>query len=201
MTQLKPRSLTAKIGRCILWFLFFPAASCTKKAAPPDGPPQVSAYEWEGTKDDFLTTFRFRSGRFYRQPGDTLLSGKLYVSRYREGPDAEIHLREGFPYRWMLAGQDKPIQRWYQKGLWVGTDEAWEEDFRDMFEEKGVIYRPTSVPFDGMVLSIDSKTGFLEAQYKYEDGIINGPEIHYDESQNEVGRFNWVKGKILVQPI
>ena len=71
-----------------------------------------------------------------------------------------------------------------------------------MVDAKGIIHLPANIPFHGMVLVVNPESGLLEAEYHYnEKGLSHGPEIHYDEKQNEVGRFDWVNGTIPIQPI
>ena len=179
--------------------LLLPA--CTK-GPPSEGEPAPPQYAWEGNQKEFLQNFQLRQGRFYQHQDDLPFSGTALVRREDPETPAEIHIRAGLPYRWLQAGSTQPVKSWSQKGLWVGTDEEWEKVFQDMAAAKGIIHLPTSSPYQGMILVINAETGFLETEYHHnEKGLSHGPEIHYDEKQKEVGRFDWVNGDIPLQPI
>ena len=162
-----------------------------------DEPPKVDEPDWTGTPEEFLQTFEIEKGRYKQRSAAQHFTGELHLAQNPTQPAYNIRILDGIPVQWKESSSGKSLHRWYQPGLWIGNDLAWEEDFQET--DKGLFHKPSSLPFHGKIFSLDEKNGVLVAEYTYVNGIPHGPEIYYDEQHKEESRVNWVNGKILIQ--
>ena len=156
----------------------------------PDSPGESS---WEGDEDQFANQFKVQDGWICNAEGEPH-SGNLTV-RSQAGVAFSMKLEQGRPLVFQ-DGEQKGKLRWQALGLWVGTDSAWEEDFDERAE--GLVVRKSGARFTGRIISIDERTGAIQVEYNYQNGVSHGPEIYFDENQQESSRQNWVNGKIPV---
>lgn len=178
----------------VLLFGVLVLSSCGTQS---DESPKVDEPDWKGTPEEFLQAFEVQEGRFKQRNAAQLFTGKLHFTQSPPHPAYSVKILEGIPVQWQESSSKKGLLRWHQKGLWIGNDTAWEEDFQET--EKGLFHKPSSQLFNGKLFSIEENNGVLVTEYTYVNGIPHGPEIYYDEQHQEESRVNWVNGKIPIQ--
>tara|TARA_A100001037_G_scaffold237258_1_gene216397 strand:- start:374 stop:931 length:558 start_codon:yes stop_codon:yes gene_type:complete len=148
---------------------------------------------WEGDDAQFASHFKVLNGWICSADGQPH-SGTLTVRRQAH-VTYFMKLEKGRPLVFQ-NGEQKAVARWTAPGLWVGVDSAWEQDFDERAE--GLVFRKSGNPFSGKIISIHERTGAIQVEYNYLNGVSHGPEIYFDENQNESSRQTWVNGKIPV---
>ncbi len=146
---------------------------------------------WIGSYVEFAAKFQVQGGLICDSEGIPY-SGKV-ILREDSSDSFSIKMDNGRPLIFQNS-QKKGVPRWQLKDLWIGTDSSWEEDFEERPE--GLFLRKSGLLYSGKIISIDERTGSIQVEYNYQDGVSHGPEIYFNENQQESSRQNWVNGKI-----